>query len=301
MKEESPKKLLRITKILIFSSLITFTKSSKFLTQNDRPSYQAKNCTDVRCKTCPKGPDICESCQKGHFLNGTICGDCIAGCIQCENNLSCITCSSTHKLTNAKKCSWKSWIWIAIGSGVVFIILASSYLVYVYDKKAVADDKKAKREKRKQEFIKKRMEEEKRKKQLEAAARNPIADSYRSIGGGETEKSKKSSDSESGSNNRKSSSYEWKSRVKTHGGKLTEYLTKIKLEKQKSMLDQKQRNSMFNTPLSQEEDNRRAHTEEWGNNFGSLESDKEDDSMKKNSILEAEEETEPILETEEEG
>lgn len=184
--------------------------------------YTLQSCADKSCTSCPTHPAECLQCKSFHFLSEKKCSQCISGCLSCNNSQECLSCTSTYQMADDKTCKFKSWIWISIAGAVALVVVVIGVLIYFYDKRAVKIEKKLEKEKMKRRYIAKRMEEDRRKAELDKVATECIEDNYKSIGGSKSETVK-------------TPDQKYSSRVKMQGGKLTEYLVKLKLTRQHSL------------------------------------------------------------------
>lgn len=207
-----------------------------------------QKCETNHCTSCSKAPKICDECEDFFFLDEQKnCQNCASGCVTCKNEKICLECTSTKTLSSSQECRLKSWIWIAIIGSIIFLILVGGILLFIFDRKAakkqielkkkLLEHKKKLLERKKQE-IEKEKAEKKNNKPFRYSSES--SDSFRaySTSIGSPVKEERTSYNGSMKSSRDGSiggTFERKSRVKLHGGKLSQYLTKIRLEKKMSL------------------------------------------------------------------
>ena len=194
-----------------------------------------QSCLQYACLSCPESPSECEKCARPYYLDKeAFCNRCSSGCVRCQSSKTCLECSSTHALTSKKKCSLKTWIYIAIFFSIAILALVVGILIFVYDRKMRRREEEVKASvmKRKEELLdmmkklSEKREKESRGIQSEAGA-NKRKDLYN--------KYKYNSLQHSLSRGSSQDNFMNKSRVKMSGGKLSEYRARIRLSKQLSL------------------------------------------------------------------
>lgn len=216
--------MTKVYQILIIISVIS-------LETNQRPFSLSSNstCKDEACLYCPNSIAKCKECKEFYFQTEGKCQSCIKGCRKCKGKLICSECSSTRQLSSSKKCRLKTWIFIAlIGSGVLLFVVCG-VMMLVFDKRA---ERKEKEFKKKLLLYKKKLLEKKKKEMIEKSMKGAgNRSSYHASTGIGTPEGK----GRASYDFRDSSGGERKSRVILSGGKLTQYLHKIRLKRQASM------------------------------------------------------------------